>query len=380
MERRVDLVCDAAGGPQTDSEPILSPTALGSGDDIEIGADMGFRVRKSFKIAPGVRMTVTPKTIGLSAGVKGARVSANSSGRVTRTLGIPGTGISHVSSSSGRSGARTAVNEGHSRSASMAAPAPTTKATTPGLFAPKWEKELHRALIAKPDASDLARVGAQFEQARPIAALFEAVRRAIPAGDFRRGVELAGWLFGSGYDPAKDAFVTKYLPDHGFRLAIADGIEVALPLDRDYIGLMLAELHQASGNLAAAVDVVEQLEPSTVTAVSLAELYAEQERWDDVVDLTEGLTNEDEAATFLLIQRGIAFRKQGFPDAARESFKEALRIRSRPAELRQRALIERGLTYLSEGKRSMARKDFEKVLSENSAYPGLREHLADFQD
>lgn len=235
-------------------------------------------------------------------------------------------------------------------------------------------------MIAKPDTNDLARIGQQFEQARPLAALFEAVRGAIPNGDLQRAVELTGWLFGTGYDPANDAFVSKYLPDVAFRLAIADGIEVALPLDRNYIGLMLAELHQETGDLAAAVDIVEQLEPKTITAVSLAELYAEQQRWDEVVDLTEGRTNEDEAATFLLIQRGIAFREQGFPDAARESLKEALRIRTRPPELRQRALVERALTYLSEGKRSMARKDFEKVLSENSAYPGLRQHLADFED
>ncbi|MET4143881.1 DUF4236 domain-containing protein [Arthrobacter sp. UYCo732] len=340
---------------------------------------MGFRVRKSFKIAPGVRMTVTPKSLGLSAGVKGARISTNTSGRVTRTLSVPGTGISHVSSTTSRSGNRTPARTG-ARSAAIAAPAVSPKAPVPGLFAPKWEKELHKALIAKPDATELARIGSQFEQARPLAALFEVVRGAIPSGDNHRAVELIGWLFGTGYDPAKDAFVTKYLPDHGFRLAIADGIEVSLPLDRDYIGLMLAELQQDAGDLASAVDVVEQLEPSTVTAVSLAELYAELERWDEVVDLTDGLTNEDEAATYLLIQRGIAFREQDFFDAARESFKEALRIRSRPAELRQRALIERGLTYLSEGKRAMARKDFEKVLSENSAYPGLREHLANFQD
>jgi tetratricopeptide (TPR) repeat protein len=163
-------------------------------------------------------------------------------------------------------------------------------------------------------------------------------------------------------------------------LGIADGIEVALPLDRDYIGLMLAELLQETGNLPAAVDVVEQLEPSTVTAVSLAELYAQQGRWEDVVDLSEGLTNEDEASTFLLIQRGIAFREQGYPDVARESFKEALRIRSRPAELRHRALVERALTYLDDGKRSLAKKDLEKVLAENSNYPGLREHLAHFED
>lgn len=339
---------------------------------------MGFRVRKSFKIAPGIRMTVTPKSVGLSAGVKGARISANSSGRVTRTLSVPGTGISHVSSSSSGNRARTQTTP--RRAASIAAPTVAPKAATPGMLAPKWEKELHRALVAKPDVNDLPRIGTQFEQARPLAALFETIRGAIPTGNYDRGVRLAVWLFETGYDPAKDSFATKYLPGAAFSLAIADGIEVALPLSRDYIGLMLAELHQATGNLPAAVEVVEQLEPSTVTAVSLAELYAEQECWDEVVDLTEGLTNDDEAATFLLIQRGIAFREQGFFDAARESFKEALRIRSRPAELRQRALIERGVTYLSEGKRSMARKDFEKVLAENSAYPGLRDHLANFED
>lgn len=248
------------------------------------------------------------------------------------------------------------------------------------MFAPKWEKELHKALLGKPDYSSLARIGAEYPAARSLAALFEAALVAVPAGDTARGLELASWLFTTGYDPAQDDFVKKYLPSAAFTLSIAEGISVQLAPDRDFIGLLLAELHQETGDLPAATDVAEQLEPTTVTAVSLAELYIAQERWADVVDLTEGLTNEDEASTFLLIQRGIAFREQGYPDAARESFKEALRVRSRPAELRHRALIERGLTYLSEGKRSMARKDFEKVLSENSAYPGLREHLANFQD
>ncbi|MBP3043699.1 DUF4236 domain-containing protein [Arthrobacter jiangjiafuii] len=34
-------------------------------------------------------MRVIPKSMGISAGVKGARISANSSGRVARTVGIP---------------------------------------------------------------------------------------------------------------------------------------------------------------------------------------------------------------------------------------------------------------------------------------------------
>lgn len=329
---------------------------------------MGFRVRKSFKIAPGVRMTVTPKSLGISGGVKGARVSANTSGRVTRTLSIPGSGISHTKALAG--GGRTA----------SARPAAAAKPPAPGLFASKWEKELYKTLITHPDPKALARIGSEYEWTRPLTAFFEATLDAAPSGDIQRATALLKWLFTTGYDPAESEFIRKYLPAAEFDLPIAEGIVVTLAPDRDFIGLMLAEAHQESGDLASAIDVVEQLEPSTVSAVSLAELYAVQGRWQDVVGLTEGLTNEDEAATYLLIQRGIAFREQGYPDAARESFKEALRVRSRPAELRHRALIERGLTYLSEGKRSTARKDFEKVLAENSAYPGLREHLANFQE
>lgn len=56
---------------------------------------MGFRFRKSFKIAPGVRVNVGKKSVGISAGVKGARVSVNSSGRKTTTVGLPGTGLSY---------------------------------------------------------------------------------------------------------------------------------------------------------------------------------------------------------------------------------------------------------------------------------------------
>lgn len=57
---------------------------------------MGLRYRKSFKVAPGVRVNVSNKSVGVSVGGKGYRKSVNSSGRVTTTIGIPGTGISYV--------------------------------------------------------------------------------------------------------------------------------------------------------------------------------------------------------------------------------------------------------------------------------------------
>ena len=60
---------------------------------------MQLRVRRSIKIAPGVRLNVGKKSVGLSFGTRGARYSINSSGRRTATIGIPGSGISYSVSS-----------------------------------------------------------------------------------------------------------------------------------------------------------------------------------------------------------------------------------------------------------------------------------------
>lgn len=334
---------------------------------------MGFKVRKSIKIAPGVRLNVSNKNIGLSAGVRGARVSANTNGRVTRTVGIPGTGISHTKSTSTGSARRPA-----SRPQQQAQPMrrPKQKKVKPGFTAPAWEKQLFKQIDGQPDASAIHAIGQHTPSAAPTAAMVEVLRVAGPNRDGERARVLLGWLFDSGYDPATDPFITKYLDAPEISIPVATGITAVMMWDRQALGLMVAELEQAAGNHPRAVAVVEALEPTTVAAVSLAELYAEAERWADVVDLTNGLTNEDVSATFLLIQRGTAFREQGYFEASRESLKEALRVRSRPAELRHLAWVSRGQTYLMEGKKAMARKDIERVLAEDAAYPGLDEMLA----
>lgn len=54
---------------------------------------MGFRFRKSIKIAKGVRLNLNKKSVGLSFGTKGARYTINSNGRKTASVGIPGTGM-----------------------------------------------------------------------------------------------------------------------------------------------------------------------------------------------------------------------------------------------------------------------------------------------
>lgn len=55
---------------------------------------MGFKFRRSVKIAPGVKINLSNKGAGVSVGGKGARVSVGPSG--TRfTSSIPGTGLSY---------------------------------------------------------------------------------------------------------------------------------------------------------------------------------------------------------------------------------------------------------------------------------------------
>lgn len=54
---------------------------------------MGFRLYKSVRLGKGVRLNLSKTGVGISAGVPGMRYSKHSSGRTTRTVGMPGSGV-----------------------------------------------------------------------------------------------------------------------------------------------------------------------------------------------------------------------------------------------------------------------------------------------
>jgi tetratricopeptide (TPR) repeat protein len=329
---------------------------------------MGFRMRKSIKVAPGVRVNVSKRGVGASVGGKGGRYSVHSSGRKTVSAGsgiVPGVYYQKsVSGKGSRGGTKSAA------AATQSAPVPPKK---PGLFAPKGEKELYKAVRAQ-DAEAIRRVGEAHADFRLPAYSVAGLLFAKDAPD--QAERLLAEAFATGKDPGEDGFIAKYMTTF-VGLPIAKGVSTELPLNRDAIGLMLGELRQEQGNLDGAIDVVEQLEPTTYSAVSLAELYAQTGRWDDVIELTEGMKNEDDASALLCVFRGQAFREQGFHDAAHEALKEALRSRSRAAPIRHHALAERAKNYLAQGKKGMARKDLERILAQDSSYEGVREQLAE---
>lgn len=62
---------------------------------------MGFRFRRSFKIAPGVRVNLNKKSASVSFGTKGLKHTVSTTGKSHTTVGIPGTGLSYTTSSGG---------------------------------------------------------------------------------------------------------------------------------------------------------------------------------------------------------------------------------------------------------------------------------------
>jgi len=63
---------------------------------------MGLRMRKSIRIAKGVRLNFGKTGTSLSFGTRGLRYTIHSSGRRTSSIGIPGTGIYYVNTTSGK--------------------------------------------------------------------------------------------------------------------------------------------------------------------------------------------------------------------------------------------------------------------------------------
>lgn len=55
---------------------------------------MAFRFRRSVKLAPGIRLNLGKRGVGISAGVRGLHVGVRADGKKYVSAGIPGTGIS----------------------------------------------------------------------------------------------------------------------------------------------------------------------------------------------------------------------------------------------------------------------------------------------
>lgn len=306
-------------------------------------------------------MTFSPNGISTSIGVRGARVTRSSSGRITRTVGIPGSGISQTETIRSANGARRRVT---SQTVHSVPP------VSPNIFSATYEKDFFKA--RKVDSvQEYQRLVTLYPDA-VIAGSFMLALKYIETKEYPLALQVLEniWRMNNRID--SDPLFRKYLGLKGFEVGIAEGVVAQLNLNRDVVGLLFAEILQSQGDLNSAIEVVEDLYPTQTTALSLADLYIAAKKWDEVIEVTNGMTNVDDATCLLVIYRGIAFREIGYKDAAKEAFKESLKSKKRSMTIRHRGHAERALTYMADGKQALALKEVEKIMAENPNDEGVK--------
>ena len=99
---------------------------------------MGLRFRKSITLCKGVRLNVGKTGVSISTGIPGFRKTIHSSGRVTTSIGIPGTGIYYVDTDHiGKKKKQQPRNQGYS--APVSKPAQPSISTGSSVIYPNYE-------------------------------------------------------------------------------------------------------------------------------------------------------------------------------------------------------------------------------------------------
>jgi tetratricopeptide (TPR) repeat protein len=177
-----------------------------------------------------------------------------------------------------------------------------------------------------------------------------------------------------------DPIMAKYNIGGSIQISVTPLVVVDVPLSKVAVALILAEAYQLSNQRQKAIELLESLgaeaEDVAVFALSLADLYAEANEWNDVVRVTDGVqTNEDDVTLHVLTFRAEALNELGMTEGALSITKEALRTKKRLPELLRLARYIRGLAYEKAGKVSMAKKEFEKVYAEDARFADVAARL-----
>jgi len=340
---------------------------------------MSLRFRRSLKIIPGVRLNFNKDSIGVSLGVRGAHYTMNSKGRRTISAGIPGTGISSVEVlSSGRRTTRSSAQEMMSQEVS-GPPAP-------GFFARKVERDLNAFLLDIYNADSKDTPVEVVEKAAALKAKHPSLASAADLITFLHGVTddktkidaltLGNNLWSKRASHFNDPLVSKYFKGIRPSAQITRGISSNEIYNAQTLGFIYAEVLQSEEKYDDAFTVLDQMIPDQLVAISIADIELITKKYDEAIETTEDIENEDDATAMLLVLRGIAFREKTLNDAAVECFKRALSRKDRSEGLLHRALFERAETYARMGKKAMAVKDLEKILVDEPQYPEVEEKLA----
>ncbi|HEY3763794.1 MAG TPA: DUF4236 domain-containing protein [Gaiellales bacterium] len=346
---------------------------------------MGYlRARRSVRLGPGVKLNLTKRGVSLTAGTRGAHYTVSTTGRRTRTVGLPGTGISYVDSRRGGSG--------KARSTRPARPArvvPVAAAQTkhPGLFAPAWEKRFAGGVQAY-IAGDTDRALALFREASErdtgdrtsaddlLCGLLLLTVKAEPqaAVDYLERVVASS-------NPLPDKLVLDYAARLQFVVELTNGLHITSAASSELAAEMLARAYDLLDRTDEAIGLLQKLsdlhpdEPWLI--LQLCAFHSKLAEWDEIVHLAAPITNVDDLTCSVVNARIEALVKLGLNDAAYESSKDALRSKKRLPGVLHDARYLRAQALKALGKLGPARTELEKLYAEAPDYEDVSALLRD---
>jgi tetratricopeptide (TPR) repeat protein len=337
---------------------------------------MGFRLYKSVSLGKGVRLNLSKTGVGVSAGIPGLRYSVHSSGRRTKTVGLPGTGVYYRKDS--YAGRRSA------ESRSPAAPPPPTMYPKAGLFAPKDEKEFVKGVTAYMQGDHrgaLDRFYASMTRdtaGQHVAEEYFAAFCLVALEDFETAIDMLERITASPV-ALPDHLMQKHGVGGWAQVSVTPEVVAEVPYSNLSAALLLAELYQEAGDRQKAIELLESLgavTPDSIFGLSLAELHAAGDAWDDLLRVTEGFPkNEDDATCQLLTYRAMGLREKGLHEAALEVLKESLKSKKRDAVILNQARYQRVLVYEALGRKGRARQDLERIFATDPNFGDVQQRL-----
>lgn len=331
---------------------------------------MGIRFWRRIKIAPGVTLNISKTSGSLSFGPRGAKFTIGPHGKRT-TIGATGTGLFYTKVHSKKKSAKPTQSD------------PLDLGFLQKITTSEEEKHLVNALKElgrnnENEALKLLKQATSIVDAAYLAAIISLNNNMLDnAEKYFLLAEQNHQQLGNHFD--------KYGVDAIMTLQITDEVSTKIAPSLRGILLGLVETYQSRQAWQEAIrclKTLRKLDPDDIVAkLSLAELLLDAQPNNNktsqtIVELAQGVENDTEVHTALLLYKGKALRQLGLTTAARDTLTTALRRKKgRSDELLRYLRYERAAVYDDLGQKSRGRTELEKLYAETPNFEDVAEKL-----